>query len=335
MNVASPLLSAVTVGEGCGLGGKSRRGLDGSGRARGPGGTRLPTYTITRLIRSAIRFSESSTIDGIDFDPIVPFKSEQILVSASVREDHYRDASKLFDEHLLSVVDALSVVTGAALAPLGGSTLIEKSRSKYVYLHAVKRRQASHMTLIPQHRPSLLEQTTEAVARFSTNEKAANAAHYLRQAALTEHLLTGTFHTLQAAESIVGRQSRHSRLRTLLGDELYDYFYGYVPHLQGNRRNVLAHGGRIQEESVRDRTVALQELLLRQLRESLGGIGDIRFSPVRGFVSFDTYPLFLEPVTTPLNLPTLVDAAANGDLHSASDPRWVGVDVTRRLWRTW
>src|SRR5438034_10314978 len=156
------------------------RGPGANGRTRDPGGTRLPTYTVTRLIRSAISFYEPCTIDGIDFDPIVPFKSEQILASASVREDHYRDASKLFDEHLLSVVDALSVVTGAALAPVGASTLIEKSRSKYVYLHAVKRRPASHLTLVPQYRPDLFKQTTGAVARFSTDKQAANAAHYLR-----------------------------------------------------------------------------------------------------------------------------------------------------------
>jgi hypothetical protein len=112
----------------------------------------LSTYTITRLIRAALRLGDACEVDGIRLEPIVPFISDQALVSETIRATSYREASNLFDRHLLPAVDAMTVVTGAALVPLGGSTLIEKSRSKYVYLHAVQRGLSPHLTLDPRIR---------------------------------------------------------------------------------------------------------------------------------------------------------------------------------------
>jgi hypothetical protein len=108
----------------------------------------MSTYEVTRHIRSVVNLGEACEIHGIRFQPVVPFQSEHgVLVSEGIQGDSFRQASDQFDRHLLPVVDALTMVTGAALSPLGGSTLIRKTRSKYIYVHAVGRRRAAHLTL--------------------------------------------------------------------------------------------------------------------------------------------------------------------------------------------
>jgi len=297
----------------------------------------MPSYEVTRVIRSAVRLAEGCEIDGIRFHPVVPFVSEQMLVSETIEADSYRDASKLFDQHLLPVVDAVTVMTGTALAPLGGSTLIQKRRSKYVYLHAVRRRPAAHLTVVPAFHGKLLDRSARAAARLVKDPQRRYAAYYLRQAALAENVVTATFHALQAAEAsvTVGRTTDRRRLRNLIGDELHHYFYTRDSVLGDNRRNALAHGRLIDEEGLRERTTKLQERLLEDLRDYLGGTEALTFSPVRGFVTFEPLGLFLEPIDQLPDLPALIDAAVKGDFHSASDPRWVGGEVSRRLRRRW
>jgi len=63
---------------------------------------------VTRLIRSAIRLGEDVEINGIRFHPIVPFQGDQVVVSKAIEAQGFRKASKLFDEHLLPVVDAVT-----------------------------------------------------------------------------------------------------------------------------------------------------------------------------------------------------------------------------------
>ena len=41
----------------------------------------MSTYTITRLIRVALRLGDACEVDGIRLEPIVPFMSDQALVS--------------------------------------------------------------------------------------------------------------------------------------------------------------------------------------------------------------------------------------------------------------
>lgn len=108
----------------------------------------MSTYEVTRHIRSVVNLGEACDIHGIRFQPVVPFQSEHgVLVSEGIQGDSFRQASDQFDRHLLPMVDALTMVTGAALSPLRGSTLIRKTRSKYIYVHAVRRRRAAHLTL--------------------------------------------------------------------------------------------------------------------------------------------------------------------------------------------
>jgi hypothetical protein len=297
----------------------------------------MSRYEVSRLIRSAISLGEETEIDGIRFHPVAPFRSGQVVVSETIEADAYRDASKLFDQHLLPVVDAVTVMTGAVLVPLGASTLIKKRRSKYVYLHAVERRPAGHMSVWPPYHQDLLDRSARAAARLAHSPYRRYAAYYLRQAALAESLLTATFHTLQAAEAsaTVRRSTNHRRLRDLMGNELYGYFYKRDPVLGDNRRNALAHGRLIDEEGLGRRTTELQQQILDDLRDSLGGTNAKAFGAVRGFVVFDTHVLFLEPTNPLPELPALVDAAVKTNLHSASDPRLVGSEISRRLWRRW
>jgi hypothetical protein len=294
----------------------------------------LSRYTITRLIRLAIHLGDACEIDGIRFEPIEPFRSEEALVSETVEASRYREASKLFDRHLLPVVDAVTVVTGAALAPLGGSTLIEKARSKYVYLHAVRRRPSGSLTMVPQFHGDLIDRSSSAAKHLRANDSLRHAAYYLRQAALAESILTSTFHSLQAAEALAGRTGKHKRLKQVMGEPLYRFFYTPDSGASETRRNALAHGRLIEEDGLTPRTTELQETLLSQVRDEFGGKGEPSFTPVRGFVTWEPMGLFLEPLS---ELPPLkkLSEAAHDQIHSASDPRLVGTTVSKRLFRTW
>lgn len=74
----------------------------------------MSSYTVTRLIRSAINLGASGDIDGVGFEPVEPYKPEKgLLVSADVDAVGFRNALDLFDRHLLIVADAVTVVTGA------------------------------------------------------------------------------------------------------------------------------------------------------------------------------------------------------------------------------
>ena len=295
----------------------------------------MSKYEVTRLIRSAIRLGEDVEINGIRFHPIVPFQGDQVVVSKAIEAQGFRKASKLFDEHLLPVVDAVTVMSGSPLDPVGASTLITKSRSKYVYLRAMKRRPSGQMTVSPQYHQDLLERFTRAAGLLTHDPQLRGAAYYLRRAALSESLLAATFHTLQAADALatVGRKIDQKRLRKVMGSELYVYFRTEDPVSRDTRRHALAHGRLIDEEGLPRRTDELQERVVHKLRQALGGINEKAFTPVRGFVGFDTFTLFLEPIGRLPELPALVEAATEGVIHSQTNPRLVGTEVSQRLWR--
>jgi hypothetical protein len=248
-------------------------------------------------------------------------------------------ALDLFNRHLLIVADAVTVVTGAVVYPGGGSTLVEKRRSKYVLLIAVRRREAALLTVNPgTYNDHLLESSSETAGLLSTDSRMRDAAHFLRQAATTENLTTATHHTLQAAETMTrkGHKKSQKELRALLGSELYEYFFTKEPTLGRSRRTALAHGYRIEEEGLQSRAKEMQELLLAEFRKSINAAVDSTFSPARGFVTFETFTLFFEPISKPLNLPALVDGVEDPSSYSQSDnPRLVGSERSRRLWRRW
>jgi hypothetical protein len=303
------------------------------------GGLKVSTYKVTRLIRSAINLGAPCKIDGIEFLPVEPFKPEEgLLVSAELDAVGFRGALDLFNRHLLIVADAVTVVTGAVVYPGGGSTLVEKRRSKYVLLIAVRRREAASLRVIPgTWNDHLVELSSETAGLLATDSRMRDAAHFLRQAATTENLTTATHHTLQAAEAMTRKRHKKSQkdLRGLLGSELYGYFFTREPTLGRSRRTALAHGYRIEEEGLQSRAKEMQELLLAEFRKSINAVVDPTFSPVRGFVTFETFTRFFEPISKPLDLPALVGDVEDPTFYTRSDPRLVRSETSRRLWRTW
>jgi hypothetical protein len=185
----------------------------------------MSRYTVTRLIKSALNLGGSCEIDGITFDPIEPFRADEgLLVSGQVQNTGFRDAIASFDRHLLVVADAVTVVTGALVHPAAGSTLVQKTRSRYALLIAVKRRPSASLTLVPGHfNQELLDGSSDTAALLASDSRMRDAAHFLRQAASTENLTTSTFHTLQAAEAMTRKGTQEiaegaasaSRLRPL------------------------------------------------------------------------------------------------------------------------
>lgn len=115
---------------------------------------------------------------------------------------------------------------------------------------------------------------------------------------------------------------------------MYTHFYSRDSILGGDRRNALAHGRMIEETGLQERT-RLLERILGTLRALLGGETSPSFSPIRGFVTYERLPLFVERLSVPLDLVALVDAAEELRITSLSDPRLVGTDMARRLFRRW
>jgi hypothetical protein len=299
----------------------------------------MSDYKVTRLIKSALKLGGSCEIDGVLFDPIEPFRAEEgLLVSGQVRTIGFREAIASFDRHLLVVADTVTVVTGAIVHPAAGSTLVQKTRSKYALIIAVKRRPSASLTLVPGHyHQELLDASSDTAALLASDSRLRDAAHFLRQAASTENLTTATFHTLQAAEAMTrkGHRKSEKQLRTLLGSDLYEHFFTRDALLGRSRRTALAHGYRIEEEGLQKRAKEMQERLLAEFRKKVSAVVDPTFSPVRGFVTFETFTLFFEPISKPPNLPALVDGVEDPTFYSQSDPRLVGSETSRRLWRTW
>jgi hypothetical protein len=299
----------------------------------------MPTYTVTRLLQSAIHFSSPGEIDEIVFRHPDPSPSDEVLVSQSLVAANYQEAVYLFDEHLLQVVDAISMVGGAALRLLGGSTLVEKKRGKYLFLWAVKRRPSANLTVWPGFNTHLLDDAAMVAGKFRRDSPCRSASHYLRQAALAENLMTSTFHLLQAVEVLStppGRtRTNHALARNLMGDDLYEFFYEVDPVLGEVRRNALAHGRLIADVGLAPRHQELATLLLSMLREHFGVSTHSAFSPLRGFFTYEPIGLFLEPVGPVPSLPELVAMATEAQFHSLSDPRWVYGAKALRLRREW
>lgn len=224
----------------------------------------MSTYTVTRLIRGAVRLGGPCVVDGIHFSPIEPFKSDHVLVSESIEANTFHKASKLFDQHLLTVADAMSVVIGAAITPGGASTLIEKTRSRYAFLLAVRRRESPALTIPPDIYGHLLDRSANAAAQLTRDNKARNASHYLRQA---RPIRDGDHHAVSCASgaealATTGNKTSHGELASLMGSDLYAHFYAKDLIFGESRRNALAHGRMIEETGLQDKTIRLQERLL-------------------------------------------------------------------------
>jgi hypothetical protein len=231
--------------------------------------------------------------------------------------------------------DAVTVMSGSPLDPVAASTLIRKRRSKYIYLRALWRVPSGQMTVaLPFHR-DLIDRATRAADQLAGDSRLRSAAYFLRRPALADNIIASVWHSLQAAEALAthGRRVDQRRLRGLMGDELYAFFRTDDPVLQDDRRHALAHGRLIAEEGLITKNTELQERVVAELRQTLGGAGAQAFTPVRGFQVFDSLTVFLEPISEPPNLPVLVTAAVEGAIHPHSDPRLVDTATARRLWR--
>lgn len=291
---------------------------------------------ITRNLRAAVRLWDTIAVGGVVFLPRAPY---EVDATATVEGDGYGPAVEVFDQLLLVALDSLTLVTGAAVSALGASTLAAKRRSKYVYLHAVHRRPSAHLTIVPQYHDELVRQSDRVASVLTSDPRFRNSAAFLRQAAISESLATTAFSLLQAAEAqaAVARSNKTNRreLKRLMGDEAYDFFYTRDPLLGDTRRNALAHGRLIDQVGMQPVGLDLQRRLLSSLRQHFSVTAQPAFSPVRGFVTYERIPRFLEPVAPLPPLKELAERAARHDLHSTSDPRWVGVVVSRRLYHSY
>src|SRR4051812_20584481 len=186
----------------------------------------MPTYKVSRLLKTQVRFLAPCDIGAFTFVPIGDDTDREAVASSVLSASDYKHATKLFDDALLPTADAISVVTGAAFSLIGASTLVEKPRGgKYVYLHAILRRPASHLSVHPAYHPAVVEQSTMLASVLKHDKRLRAASNYLRHGATTENLLTATFSALQAADALATRSAgsgTNKALRQrLVGDDLH------------------------------------------------------------------------------------------------------------------
>jgi hypothetical protein len=136
----------------------------------------MSVYRVTRNLKGPIRLVGAITIAGVDF---VPRDGRDINAIGDVTADRYRAAAISFDQTLLLAMDALAVVTGAAITALGSSTLVEKRRSKYVYLHAIHRRKAADLTLAASHHAQNIHIASDVATRLPGDSRYRNSAAFL------------------------------------------------------------------------------------------------------------------------------------------------------------
>jgi hypothetical protein len=170
---------------------------------------------------------------------------------------------------LLPVVDAVTVMSGSPLDPVGASTLITKSRSKYVYLRAMKRRSSgrrscrrittTYSTVRPEPRPSGAESPAERCGlppstSGSGREPSRGDIPYPAGGRRVGFRRTPGGST--SAERTDGRRA----VRVLRTED---------PVSRDTRRHALAHGRLIDEEGLPARTDELQERVVNELRQDL------------------------------------------------------------------
>ena len=151
--------------------------------------------------------------------------------------------------------------------------------------------------------------------------------------------MTATFSALQAAEALATPKGKthtdNASRRRLLGEDLDDFFYKKDPVIRDSRRNALAHGRLTSTEDLATRTNELNMLLIAVVRGAGNESPETSVTPMRGFVTFETVGLFLEPKGDLPGIRELTVAAHDGLINSHSDPSWVGTAKERLLRRTW
>jgi hypothetical protein len=276
-------------------------------------------------------------IGGITFTSLGERGDSSLLASCEMQTVDYLTATNEFNRLLLLALDAIAVVMGAGASPRGASTLVEKRRSKYVLLQAIKRRPSGSLTVFPGHHDRSISEADQLARDFPKLQR--GAANYLRQTVGTESLIDTAFHLLQATEALASKsptRTDYVKVKMLMGKDVYSYFYERDPALASSRRNALAHGRMIEESGDLAKAVdSLHETLLLRLRADLSITAQPTFTSVRGFTSFDQISAFLERPEADLPaLPDLVGLAFDG-LSNFSSPRLVRPEVARRLSKTY
>lgn len=284
-------------------------------------------YRVSRLVESVVVLWAPVKIAGVDL--VTPNPSQepnQLLVSAEVEADLFPAALTGFDVTFLRIADAIMIVRLGAISTYGAPTLLQKLGSEYAWF-TWGERTADKITANP-YDDAVDRDIETATANLSKDEAAEDASRHFRESLLSASVIANVFFLLRAVEALCGDydsearflKADKSKLRSLLNEDLYAYFFVDGGTQARGVRNDLMHGRWVDQVRLRPYADRLRDIVLRRLRDLLAvSNADAKYRP-KGLIRFTDHPMWLKATNPMPSLPELLKMAQAEKIDFYSDP---------------
>lgn len=270
----------------------------------------MNTYLIQQKIKAIANLGiefESNGYRFTAFDPKNAFGSEQWLATKTIQAETYQDASLTFRLELISILDALSILTQCSFSLIAMSYLIRRlndNASNTFYLYVAEDRRTVGMPFWEK------EQLADLDALLQVENKV--ALHYLRESNNSSTAKTRLAMLVFAAEAFAGQKqktrecpdcgrketfstSNRELLRKIVGDEAHDRLYVKD---SGALRHKLVHGSVVPDKDIVEVLALVYEMVILEYLPKTYGLTTVHkiVAAPRSFTSFDHGGLFVKPL---------------------------------------
>lgn len=301
----------------------------------------MATYRISQIVDSVVFVPYPITSGILTLRTLGGYDSRELLVVGEVDAPDYREAAATFDDHVFRALDAVSLQQKVATSAYAASSLVDRTDSPYVLLHAVTRHETTGTVLFDQAATDEVGRLDHALAAEDSHSA---AVAFFRQSLLSVSPFDIGLHVLRAAEAIAGTAKRPRRcegckeelacamcgapstydatdretLEKLMDADLYGYFY-----VKPAARHKIMHGRSVEAAELLPNVQALRTKVHTTLVRHYGIQHRPAFEDFKGIFRFDKMLLLLEPSGDTPPLPDLLLMFHRGELHSQSDPAYV------------
>lgn len=307
----------------------------------------MPKYKIITEVYSPAQFQHDVEIGGYIFNSVREEKGT-VEVSKELKADSWRDALGSFNDDLWPIIDAIAFHRLSAMSSYGVSTVIQKEGIGVALALLMKKSPGVGLSMysIEAH-----NKEREEILELANNNDP--ALGHFRSSMLATGANSITFNLLQSAESLAGAKAQsfncdncgkklvckncgqkhrpvmsdRERLRKILSDELYNFYYTKQDDNEKSYRNMLVHGDYVDENVLAQKVEPLYEVIKDEIKNKydLKHMRSIR--GVRNINGYGRYNLFIayeEPLPTNAELLELVDSRKIG--HNSKPYRIVFED---------
>lgn len=301
----------------------------------------MNTYLIIEAIEAASQFEDVAILD-------FKFQSEYsypngVVVSREIKAACWQDAVDIFNAELPPVLDALALHRLSAISAYGANLIVSRPDLNVALVFLSDKQPGVGLALYGS--PSFEDHVKEIEEIVTANDQ---SLYFFRHASLSLDAMNTTFNLLQCAENIAGdvrppskcpscgaeplncKECKRSierplavdksRLKKLLGKDLYEYYYGY--DRDGNtRRNKLMHGKNIDSTELSKKV----DLCVEKLKSHYFDHYRLKKTPnIRGFRglvdSSHGYQYILQYRDTPPNPFELLRLTKENGISSDTNP---------------